>query len=87
MFDVFSKDVMDVLRSKEYRNLTKEYREKFKKPFPNFNRVDFPDTEEKKGIDTYMELLRSAVTADEPLEFTSHRYDFLKKEEYKDLLL
>lgn len=87
MFDVFSKDVMDVLRSDEYRDLTIEYHDKFNKYFPGFNYIDFPDTDEKRGIDTYMDLLRAAVKADKPLEFTSHRYDFLKEEEFKDLLL
>lgn len=68
-----------ILGSDEVHSLLVQYREKFGVGFPAFNYVDFPNIEGKKGIDTYVELLKKAVQDDKPLEFKSRWYEVWKE--------
>lgn len=66
---------IEILRTKEVRELKEEYREKHKEQFVCFNYADFQGTEEKCAAQIYLEMLREAVKANEPYRIVSHRYD------------
>ena len=71
--------IAKILTSSEVDALLEQYENKFGGLFPAFNYVDFPDTQEKKGIDAYVELLKRAVQDDKPLEFKSRWYEVWKE--------
>lgn len=71
----YSPAIARILASDEVDALLEQYEKKFGVLFPAFNYVDFPDTEGKKGIDAYVELLKKAVQDDKPLEFKSRWYE------------
>ncbi len=70
-----SREDFEVLRSKEVQSLLKQYKEKFKEPFPHFNYVDFKSYGNKFPAQVYKEILEEAVKADTPYQMHSKVLD------------